>query len=167
MACGHRFSGGRRLTKEEIWDLYLHGKQTISQISETSGLSPSTVKRRLAEVTFSWEQPYISGGGVVHLDATYFGRNTGDLLALECGTGRLLYMKHIAHEHISDYEDAVSHIVKSGYVISGIVIDGLQKLFTVFESYKIQMCQLHMVAIIRRKLLQDAPFLPINVLDLP
>ena len=97
----------------------------------------------------------VSGEGVVHMDATYFGRNTGILVALESGSGRLLYMAHIAHEHISDYEAAVSHILNSGYKIKGIVIDGLQKLFEVFADYKIQMCQFHMVAIIRRKLTKN------------
>lgn len=41
MVCGHRFSGGRNITKEHIWEMYLHGKQTIAQISETTGLSAS------------------------------------------------------------------------------------------------------------------------------
>lgn len=155
MACGHRFSGGHEVTKEEIWEQYLHGKQTIAQISESMGISPSTVKRRLADISFAWEQPRIIGSGVVHLDATYFGRNTGVLLALESGSGRLLYMKHIAHEHISDYEDAVTHIRQNGYDLKGVVVDGLQKLFTVFGEYRIQMCQFHMVAIIRRKLTKN------------
>lgn len=152
MACGHRFSGGRNITKEYIWEMYLHGKQTIAQISETTGLSASTITRRLASVSLNWDQPKVGGCGVVHLDAAYFGRNTGVLLALESGTGRLLYMKHIAHEHISDYEEAVRHIVGCGYLILGIVIDGLQKLFVVLSEYRIQMCQFHMVAIIRRKM---------------
>lgn len=155
MACGHRFSGGRKMTKEHIWEMYLHGKQTIAQISESTGLSASTITRRLASVSLIWDQPKVIGCGVVHLDATYFGRNTGVLLALESGTGRLLYMKHIAHEHISDYEEAVRHIVGCGYLIHGIVIDGLQKLFVVFAEYRIQMCQFHMVAIVRRKLTKN------------
>lgn len=135
--------------------MYLHGKQTIAQISETTGLSASTITRRLAFVSLNWDQPKVGGCGVVHLDATYFGRNIGVLLALESGTGRLLYMKHIAHEHISDYEEAVRHIVGCGYLIHGIVIDGLQKLFVVFAEYRIQMCQFHMVAIVRRKLTKN------------
>jgi len=135
--------------------MYLHGKQTIAQISETTGLSASTITRRLASVSLNWDQPKVGGCGVVHLDATYFGRNIGVLLALESGTGRLLYMKHIAHEHISDYEEAVRHIVGCGYLIHGIVIDGLQKLFVVFAEYRIQMCQFHMVAIVRRKLTKN------------
>lgn len=153
--CGHRFSGGRKATAEEIWTLYLQGKQTVSQISALTGLSTSTIKRRLATIKLEWAQPAISGEGVVHLDATYFGRNTGVLLALESGSGRLLYMRHIAHERISDYKEAVAHIESNGYVIRGIVIDGLSKLFTTFSQYKIQMCQFHMVALVRRKLTKN------------
>lgn len=153
--CGIRFRAGHKITAEEVWEHYLHGKQTVAEISAQSGVSPSTIKRQLATVSFKWEQPTVSGEGVVHMDATYFGRNTGVLVALESGSGRLLYMAHIAHEHISDYEAAVSHILSSGYKIKGIVIDGLQKLFEVFADYKIQMCQFHMVAIIRRKLTKN------------
>lgn len=147
------------MSSAEIWNLYLHNKQTIEEISDLLQLSASTVKRRLSEVSVEWEQPSISGEGVVHLNATYFGRNTGVLLALESGSGRLLYMQHIAHEHISDYETAVSHIAGQGYVIKGIVVDGLQKLFSALQAYPVQMCQFHLVAIIRRKLTKN-PQLP-------
>lgn len=155
MVCGHRFSGGRKATADEIWEMYLSGKQTVSQISALTGLSASTIKRQLATIKFGWTQPVVYGEGVVHIDATYFGRNTGVLLALESGSGRLLYMKHIAHEHIRDYEDAVAYIDGNGYVIRGIVVDGLPKLFTAFSRYRIQMCQFHMVALIRRKLTKN------------
>ena len=155
VVCGLRFRSGHKLTADEVWERYLHGKQTVSEISVQTGVSPSTIKRLLATVSFKWEQPVVSGEGVVHMDATYFGRNTGVLVALESDSGRLLYMAHIAHEHISDYEAAVAHILSSGYKIKGIVIDGLQKLFDVLTDYKIQMCQFHMVAIVRRKLTKN------------
>ena len=155
MACGKQFCGKSRPTSEKVWDLYLNHKQTVAEISEALRTSPSTVKRLLKGVVQEWKQPSISGSGMVHLDATYFGRNTGVLLALEAGSGRVLYMAHIAHEHISDYEDAVRHISEQGYNIKGIVIDGLQKLFVALGEYPIQMCQFHMVAIVRRKLTKN------------
>ena len=31
MACGHRFSGGQEITTDYIWEMYLHGKQTVAQ----------------------------------------------------------------------------------------------------------------------------------------
>lgn len=140
---------------EDVWELYLERKQTVAEISKTLGVSSSTIKRLLAKIKFEWVQPKLTGEGVIHLDATYFGRNTGVMLCLESGTGRLLYMKQIAHEHISDYEDAIRHIISCGYTIKGIVIDGMQKLFTILCEYRIQMCQFHMVAIIRRKLTKN------------
>lgn len=81
--------------------------------------------------------------GVIHLDTTYFGRNIDIFLALESQTGILLYMKHIANKHVSDYENAVSHILSSGYEIKEIVIDGLQKFFDL-SDYPIQMTRINL-----------------------
>ena len=53
---------------------------------------------------------------------------------------------------MSDYQDAVTNIENRGYKIDGIIIDGLQTLFTIFSSYKIQMCQFHMKQIVKRYL---------------
>ena len=64
-------------------------------------------------------------------------------------------MKHMGHEHISDYVEAVDYIAAGGYVIKGIVVDGLQQLFIALKGYKMQMCQFHMVAIVRRKLTKN------------
>ena len=110
MACGRQFRGGKKFSSSDVWELYLHNKQTISEISNLFHKSASTVKRRLREVKIEWRQPSLQGEGVVHIDATYFGRNTGVLPVLEAGTGSLLYMRHISHEHISDYEEAVAYI---------------------------------------------------------
>ena len=71
MVCGAASAAGD-LQKKTLGE-YLHGKQTIAQISETTGLSASTVTRRLASISFSWEQPRIKGSGVIHLDATILG----------------------------------------------------------------------------------------------
>ena len=128
MSCGYRFRGGSKLTLDQVWTMYQQGKQTIAEISNQTGLSASTIKRTLSKIKFDWVQPIPKGEGVVHLDATYFGRNTGVLLAIESGSARLLYMKHIGHEHISDYVEAVDYIAAGGYVIKGIVVDGLQQL---------------------------------------
>lgn len=159
MACDRQFRGHVTASTDEIWHLYLENKQTVKEIASLTGLSPSTVKRRLSEITIECKQPELSGSGTIHLDATYFGRNTGVMAALESCTSKLLYMKHIAHEHVSDYEDAVRLISSCGYTIRGVVIDGLQPLFAALSDYPLQMCHFHMVAIVRRKLTKN-PQLP-------
>lgn len=155
IACGRQFRDESSRKELDLWKLYLENKQTIKEISQLTNLSESTVKRRLKNQKVEWIQPHISGAGVVHIDATYFGRNAGVILALEANTGRVLYMQHIAHEHVEDYTNAVSYIKSQGYIINGIVIDGFQSLFKELGQYPIQMCQFHMVAIVRRKITQN------------
>ena len=133
----------------------MEGRQTIAQLAVLHGCSPSTIKRRLRKIKIVWGQPSIRGSGIVHLDATYFGRNCGVIVALESPSGAILYMQHITHEHIVDYENAVKDIETREYEIEGIVIDGMQHLFRTFAAYKVQMCQFHLVAIVRRKLTKN------------
>lgn len=89
---------------------------------------------------------------MIHVDATYFGRHAGVLVAIEATTGKLLYANHIEHESLADYIALRDHIVKSGYRIESVVIDGTRAAYRAFDGHKIQMCMFHMVAIIRRKL---------------
>lgn len=159
MACGHQFRAGQKITGPELWKKYLHGKQTIAQLSKSTKLSESTIKRKLKAVVVEWVQPSIIGCGVVHMDATYFSRQSGVLVALEAGSGKLLYMRHITHEHAADYEAVLNHITAHGYTVTGVVIDGNRTLFEMLGAYPIQMCQFHMVAIVRRKLTKN-PQLP-------
>ena len=51
-----------------------------------------------------------------------------------------------------NYVDAERSIEERGYTIKGIVIDGMKSLFGEFSAYKIQMCQYHMIQIVRRYL---------------
>lgn len=124
----------------------------MNELAAANGVSRSTVKRILSKVAITWRNPVCRGHGVIQLDATYFGRNCGVLVALEATSRRPLYLKHIAHERTSDYAEALAWIERDGYVVDGIVIDGMQTLFSLFKDYKVQMCQYHMCAIVRRKL---------------
>ena len=108
--CRYQFRNRNEVSTEEHWRSYLGGKQTVSELSATYGLSPSTIKRRLSEVTMEWVQPSLEGSGFVHLDTTYWGRGFGVLLALESSTGRPLYMSFVRNETTKDYEEAVRSI---------------------------------------------------------
>ena len=152
MACGRQFRGKVYLGWQTLWHDYLEGKQTMNELAAANGVSRSTVKRILSKVAITWRNPVCRGHGVIQLDATYFGRNCGVLVALEATSRRPLYLKHIAHERTSDYAEALAWIERDGYVVDGIVIDGMQTLFSLFKDYKVQMCQYHMCAIVRRKL---------------
>ena len=134
--CGYQFRNDSLPDDFHLWKLYQDSKQTVKELAEQFDVSESTIKRRLRNVSIEWEQPSLSGGGFVHLDAT----------------GRVLYLEFIKNETNADYESAVRSIEERGYEVKGLVIDGKQGLFGVFNDYKIQMCQFHMKQIIRRYL---------------
>ena len=150
--CGYQFRNSLGLKRDTLWRSYQDGKQTISELASAFGVSDSTIKRRLREIEKVWAQPPLDGSGYVHLDATYWGHNWGVMLAIDESSGMPLYMAFIAHERVQDYVDAVRSIEERGYTIKGIVIDGMKSLFSEFSAYKIQMCQYHMIQIVRRYL---------------
>lgn len=88
--------------------------------------------------------------GVLHMDTTYWGRDWGVLVIMDASSGLVLWKKYIKKERLIDYRQGVDFIESQGYIISGIVCDGLKGMFQIFSSYKVQMCQFHQVAIIRR-----------------
>lgn len=150
--CGYQFRNSNRPTNEELWKIYLEGKQTVTQMSASFGVSESTIKRQLAAVNIEWKQPPLSGGGFVHLDVTYWGHGWGVMLAIDNADGKPLYVEFIGNEKVEDYVNAVNSIKGRGYEIRGLIVDGKKGLFNELSVYKIQMCQYHMMAIIRRKL---------------
>lgn len=139
-------------TGDEIWSLYQAGKQTIAELAGLFLISESSIKRRLRAIRQEWVQPVLSGSGFVHIDATYWGHNWGVMLAVDSASGFPLYMSLIKHETIADYRTAVNSIEKRGYIIRGIIIDGMPSLFKEFYNYNVQMCQFHLMQIARRYL---------------
>ena len=136
-------------------------------MAQSHRVSESTVKRYLRKQVVVWSQPSLIGlSGYVHIDATYWGRNWGILLAIDEATGRVLYIAFIKHETIQSYIDAVEAIVTAGYMIKGIIIDGKQELFTAFKDYPIQMCQFHMLQIVKRYLTQNPKMIAARELQL-
>lgn len=150
--CGYQFRANVVVGHDELWTAYQQEKQTIKELSSRFKISVSTVKRRLHEVKLDWKQPMLQGGGFVHLDVTYWGRNFGVLLALDSITGEPLHMSFVKSETTRDYEEAVSSIKQRGYCIRGLIVDGKKSLFKSFSDLHIQMCQFHMKQIVRRYL---------------
>ncbi len=77
------------------------------------------------------------------------------MLAIDDASGEVLYLAFIKHETTQSYVDAITAIEAAGYIIQGIIIDGKQELFTAFAEYPIQMCQFHMIQIVKRYLTKN------------
>ena len=101
--CGYRFRNNKTPSEMEIWQLYQANKQTVKELSQTYGLSESTIKRALKNITIQWEQPQLEGGGYVHIDATYWGHNWGVMLAMDDASGKVLYLKLLQQLHCHQF----------------------------------------------------------------
>ena len=101
--CGYQFRTGTEVSNDELWTVYQQEKQTIKELSARFHMSVATVKRRLRDIKREWVQPPLSGGGFVHLDVTYWGRNFGVLLALDSETGKPLYVAFVKSEAYSSF----------------------------------------------------------------
>ena len=150
--CERQFRGGMKATLDDIWKLYIDKKQSIADIAEVYNVSVSTIKRKLRKIVIEWEQPNISGGGYVHFDVTYWGHNWGVIIAVDHGSGKVIYLNFIQHEKAEDYLQALQSIKSRGFVIKGVIIDGFRALFDIFSDYEIQMCHFHMKQIVTRYL---------------
>jgi len=153
--CGKQFVGGTRIDPLKLWQEYLYNKQTYKEIAIRYGISESTVKRRIRLICEEWYQSIPKRTGYILLDTTYFGRNWGVLVAMDVQSGKVVYRKYIRHERITDYVECVSILENNGFIIKGIVIDGMRGLFQVLSKYPVQMCQFHQCAILRRYLTQN------------
>lgn len=147
LSCKHQFRGGNIEHSIDLWETYQNHKQTIQQLATLNHISTSTVKRKLRHLERTWQQPSLTEQSwCVHLDVTYWGYNWGILLAPDDITGKPLYLAFVKSETTKDFDQ----ITAAGYTIKGLIVDGKKALFTEFREYPMQMCQFHVVQIVRR-----------------
>lgn len=93
-----------------------------------------------------------SGPMILILDATFFGRGYGILMARnpEC----VLYWQEIATESVEEYERCLAQLDVMDYRFSAFVVDGRpgvrQLLLRKYPGIPIQLCQFHQIQIVRR-----------------
>lgn len=119
-------------------------------MSKSFKVSASTIKRRISQVKVDFDLVLYPCHIVGLMDATYWGRNWGLLVIKDAVSGKVLWRKYIKQERLTDYKEGVDYLERLGFVFDGIVCDGLKGMFQQFVQYKVQMCQFHQVAIIRR-----------------
>lgn len=150
--CDRQFVGGKRIKLSDVEHDYIDGKQTLSQLSVKYGVCIKTVWNMLGSMR---HKRVISKDKdvIVEVDATYWGRYFGIVVIKDAFRNKVLWYKFIrGHERVEDYVEGVDWLKSHGFRIWGIVCDGLRGLFEAFRPIPVQMCQFHMVSIVRRYL---------------
>ena len=135
----------RSTSPQSLYEEYVKGKQTLSEIAEKHGISVSTVQRRIRKV-HSTRIVSKYKEVVILMDATYWGRDFGVLLIVDAYRKRLLWRKFLdKKETIADYLEGIEWLHENNFIIRGIVCDGLRGLAQSLSQYKVQYCQFHQV----------------------
>lgn len=79
------------------------------------------------------------------MDTTYWGTNFGVCVMRDAYSKIVLWHKFVKHERLLDYSQGVAWLEEKGFIINGIVCDGLKGIFNMFSQYKVQLCQFHQV----------------------
>lgn len=139
------------LDPEKIWKLYVHSKQTYSELATEFGCCVKTIQRQIDKYNPVFVRP-IPRKVVVLIDTTYFGRVFGIMLFKDAYSKENLLKYFVKNETNALYIQGINELKKEGFEIMGIVCDGRRGLVNAFENIPVQMCQFHQSAIIRRYL---------------
>ena len=145
-----------------LYQEYVFSKQTLSQLATKYKVSSRTIQRHLSQVHS--ERIILKDKSVIVLmDTTYWGWRFGVVVFKDAATGKILWRKYIHRkETLLDYTQGISWLLANNFRIRGIVCDGLRGLFKQFSIYKVQVCQYHQIAIVRRYLTRR-PELPAGI----
>ncbi len=152
--CGRTFVGGRRIDDGRLLSDYIEGKQTLSRLAERYGVCVKTVwshLKSMRHVRVVSKHKDV----VVNMDTTYWGRGFGLMVIKDSFRNRIIWYKFVRHETIAGYMEGIGWLEANGFIIHGVVCDGLRGLFRELWRYKVQMCQFHQMMIVRRYLTQN------------
>lgn len=164
--CGRNWVNKDRptLLANKLWDEYANKNQTVANLSERFNLSERKIWQVLSgyTVTFVPPKPYALS---IIMDVTYFGRSWGMMVVIDANTHIPIYVHEvIGTEKTADYEQAIHHLLKSGFIIQAAVIDGRKGVKDMLLSYGIpvQHCQFHQLMTVTQCLTRR-PKLPANI----
>jgi len=109
------------------------------------------VRRRLALVADSFMPP-TPNASVVIVDTTFFGRGFGVMLFQDAHTGAALHRMYVNSKTNAAYREGLDAIRSRGAEVKTVVCDGYTGLLASMSECPVQMCQFHMLQIVRQKL---------------
>ena len=83
------------------------------------------------------------------------GLGFGLMVIKDSFRNKILWYKFVRNETIADYWKGIAWLHSNGFIIHGIVCDGLRGLFFELRTYRVQMCQFHQAMIVKRYLTRN------------
>ncbi len=151
--CGKQFQNKRRPQRlqRKIFTDHVWKRQTIGNLMEAYGKGKNYIRKVLDESEVQKSNPTETKNVVLIFDATHFGLDTA-LVARNPHEKKNIGWAWIIEETKENYLALRQDIERRGYAIQAVVLDGRVGIPRVFEGIPVQICQFHMLQIVRRKL---------------
>ena len=117
MSCHKRFSGGKKLNPNTLWQRYSEGKQSAAQLAAQYGCSLKTIRRHLAKAATQAECALPQAPVNLIMDTTYFGRQWGAMVLYDARSKRALTVVAVERETNALYTQTVAALQEKGGLI--------------------------------------------------
>ena len=135
----------------KLWSEHVFGRQTAVQLAVKYGRSERWIRESLDRQALALKT-HDPRSIVLAMDATFWGRKNGVLVARDPVRRENILWKEIIQETPSEYQTLRSEINRIGYAIQGVVLDGKRGVREVFRDMPVQYCQFHQMKTVTRYL---------------
>lgn len=129
----------------------MRGKRTKPQLGVDAHLSARTITKLLDTIELP-EKVHCLRPVVLVIDATFFGREYGVLVARDPNAHENLHVHELRHETKLEYQQLRTDLEKKGYELQAVVLDGRRGIPRVFSDMPVQICQFHQWRIMKKYL---------------
>jgi len=166
--CGKKFQEKRREVKlnEKIFKKYFWKKRTLDELSEEYGLSEKTIQKLINsyEVKIKKKKPRSVNliVDVVFFNKRKFKSEFGIMVFYDSIEQEVLIWKEVKTEKLSDYKKMYFKLIKDGFTIQSVVIDGKTGLKEFFEEQNVivQYCHFHQIKTITSYITKKPRLIP-------
>lgn len=142
--CGKQFQSSRRDTGEnqKLWNEYVDGKQTLTQLGDKHDRSHVWVRERLDAVSIA--MPDIAPQPSVFItDTTFWGRKYGVCVFRCHDLKKHIWWHEVEGERMAHYRYGRAILEEKGWTFKAVVVDGRRGFLKVFSDIPVQICQFH------------------------
>ena len=151
--CGIQEQSARRpeRLRKKLWSEHVEGKQTIVQLAKAYGRSDEWIRKEIEEHELPPQQHH-PRPVVLAMDATFWGRKWGVLVARDPHKKENLHVHELTQETPEEYRRARQELEALGYTLLGIVLDGKRGIRELFRDIPVQYCQFHQMKTVTKYL---------------
>jgi hypothetical protein len=129
---------------ETLWQRYVDGKQTLTQLAETNDRSHVWVRKQLDGVVVAGQE-LTPQASVFITDTTFWGRGYG-VCVFRCHDLRKnIWWHEVEGERMAHYRYGRKILEEKGWTFLAAVVDGRRGFMAVFNGIPVQMCQFHQI----------------------